>query len=557
MKRIRDFKQRIGSIAGKDLVNNPNDVLQTSTDYRFLTGIVTETVSNPHQYLNRQFQIDGNAYNGVTIGDVLSGRIESLPDGKKITSPIKNFYHVSNMPMNSSLVQIIDDSRTKSGEKMIVAYPFFPPHLSLPLKAGEYVWIIQEDIKGIIYYYWMCRKVGIVQVDDINFTNLERTPIISSMYDKYSDSGKVFEPASDTLEKMVSLGKSDTSNLSSETYADILKSSYGYVNEFIGEPVPRIMKDCGDLLLQGSNNAGVHLTTEKFTSFSEEVDPTSPPNSEKTGKSAIDLFVGRSKTNQPEIKNKSDSDPQVEHLEIDKINDIRTGQDPITISLEELTDDTPDIAEARLYISQFCKFDAAFGSGDSIDPGLLTSHDGSCVIAYANSTRMVGRESTRLVSVAGENFVDLQPEGDIVIKAAKNNGQQYLSLTPGSGGYSRINSAGKIYLTHGSNNNLPGNSDEPYVLVSQLEEILSVVFDVLNSHANLMIGLAPLRFPPMIAAAAQLINQLLGTDAPKIATPTTKYTPRIDLPPIAAPYSAKAAIVARILRHSHIIADKG
>ena len=104
---------------------------------------------------------------------------------------------------------------------------------------------------------------------------------------------------------------------------------------------------------------------------------------------------------------------------------------------------------------------------------------------------MVGRESTRLVSVAGENFVDLQPEGGIAIKAAKNNGQQFLSLTPGSGGHSRINSAGKIYLTHGSSNIVPTNSDEPYVLVSQLEDILKVIFDVLNSHANLMIGLAP------------------------------------------------------------------
>ena len=560
MKRIRDFKQRVGSIAGKDLVNNLDDVLQTGTNYRFLTGVVTETISNPYQYLNRPFQIDNNPYNGITIGDVLAGKVDVLPDGKKITSPIKNFYHVPNMPMNSALVQIVDNSRTKSGEKMIVAYPFFPPHLSLPLKTGEYVWIVQEDIKGVDYYYWMCRKVGIVQVDDINFTNLERTSIITSMYDKFSESGKVFTPANDTLEKMVSLGKSDTSNLSSETYADILKSSYGYVNEFIGEAIPRVKKDCGDLLLQGSNNAGIHLTTEKFTSFSEDIDESLPPNSEKSGKPAIDLFVGRRKTSQSVVKNKSDSDPKIEHLEIDKINDIRTGQDPIAASLEETVDLIPSDASARLYISEFCLFDALFESGDSIDPGVLDNHQGNCIISYANSTRMVGKESTRLVSISGESFVDLQPAGNIVIKAAKDNGQQFLSLEPGSGGDARINSGGKIYLTHGSDNNIPGNSDEPYVLASQLEEILKVIFDVLNSHANLMIGLAPLRFPPMIPVAAQLINQFLGTVAPTIPTPTAKYAPLTPLPPIVAPYSAKLSIATpttSILRHNNIIADKG
>ena len=37
--------------------------------------------------------------------------------------------------------------------------------------------------------------------------------------------------------------------------------------------VPRIAKNCGDLLLQGSNNAIIQLGTEKFEEPSTTVDP--------------------------------------------------------------------------------------------------------------------------------------------------------------------------------------------------------------------------------------------------------------------------------------------
>ena len=114
MKRIRDFKQRIGNIAGKDLINNLDDVLQVGTNYRFLTGVVTETISNPYEYLNRPFRIGNTEYNETTIGDVLSDRVKELFDGTRVTSPIRNAYHVTNMPMNSAIVQIVDNSRTKS-----------------------------------------------------------------------------------------------------------------------------------------------------------------------------------------------------------------------------------------------------------------------------------------------------------------------------------------------------------------------------------------------------------------------------------------------------------
>jgi hypothetical protein len=485
--------------------------------------------------------------------------------------------------MNSIFVQIVDDSRGSDGEKMIVCYPFFPPHLSLPLKTGEYVWIIKENIKGVEYYYWMCRKVGIIQVDDINFTNLERTSIISDMYGKKRDLQGAYTPDSETLEKMTSLGKSDNSNISQESYSDFLKNSYSYVNEFIGEPVPRMTKNSSDLLLQGSNNAGIHLTTEKFLqdyittdadNLKSEFLGDTPPNFDKIKSPAIDLFVNRKKDtsnssgrgNGPTAiyntsatsgginttRNVSDGDAKLSHIEIDKIRDVVGNNDAGSIYEEELSNEAQNVG-ARLYMTNYCDVDVQFDS--AIDG--LDEQTGPSLVNYADYIRSIGKKDVRLISQNGESLINMDENGEIKIKASKDDGQQFLYLTPGSGGYTRINSAGKIYLTHGNDNNLPDNNDEPYVLASQLEAVLKTIFDVLNAHANLMIGLAPMRFPPMIPGAAQLVNQFLGTNAPTISTPSSKYSPAVELPPLAAPYTAKAAVIAGILKHKDIIADKG
>ena len=499
MKSVRDLRNSIGNIAGKSLLGDPSDKLQASTDYTFLTGIVREIVTNPYEYLNRDFKIGSKNYAPVKHSDILSERVDTLPDGKTVDSPVKNNWLIDNMPMNSIFVQIVDDSRGSDGEKM------------------------------------------------------------------------------------TSLGKSDNSNISQESYSDFLKNSYSYVNEFIGEPVPRMTKNSSDLLLQGSNNAGIHLTTEKFLqdyittdadNLKSEFLGDTPPNFDKIKSPAIDLFVNRKKDtsnssgrgNGPTAiyntsatsgginttRNVSDGDAKLSHIEIDKIRDVVGNNDAGSIYEEELSNEAQNVG-ARLYMTNYCDVDVQFDS--AIDG--LDEQTGPSLVNYADYIRSIGKKDVRLISQNGESLINMDENGEIKIKASKDDGQQFLYLTPGSGGYTRINSAGKIYLTHGNDNNLPDNNDEPYVLASQLEAVLKTIFDVLNAHANLMIGLAPMRFPPMIPGAAQLVNQFLGTNAPTISTPSSKYSPAVELPPLAAPYTAKAAVIAGILKHKDIIADKG
>jgi hypothetical protein len=559
MRSLRDFKNGIGTNAGKDLLNDEDKKIQAGTAYSFLSGYVKEIISDPYEYLNRPYTVNENTYNDVTVKDVFSGRIDLLPNGEKIDSPLKNFQSIANAPMNSAIVQIIDDSRGKDGEKPVICYPFFPSHFSLPLKVGEYVWLIEENIKGVINYYWMCRKTGTIQLEDVNFTNLERTTITSQIYDQHEKSGKTFIPSQETKEKMLALGKSDLSNIKEESYADILKNSYSHVRDFVGEPVPRLKKRSSDLLIQGSNNSGLHMTVEKFSDFSQEGTGDSL-NDGYINAPAIDIFIKRidnaDNLDQMSTKNYSDSDEGLEYNEINKIRDIE--DDASNITKNELTDSDATSIASRIYMSNNSNFDEDF----RLDIDNLDAQSGTCIISYTKNNRLVGTDNTRILNITGESYIDMTESGNIVIKASKNNGQEFLSLNSEEK-YARINTraTGKIYLTHQNGNDLPDRSDdEPYVLVSQLEAILENIYKILNAHNTAFFGLAPMRFPPLIPGALQYLQQVLIDT--KIPTPpvaalgSRNESTETDLPIAAAPVLGLAAVKGNILRSSKIIADK-
>ena len=178
--------------------------------------------------------------------------------------------------------------------------------------------------------------------------------------------------------------------------------------------------------------------------------------------------------------------------------------------------------------------------------------------------RIAGTNNVRIVNTGGQSYIDMSEEGNIVIKASKSNGQEFLSLNPDAK-YARINTkpTGNIYLTHNNNStfNPPTkNNDEPYVLVSQLEAILENIYKILNAHNTAFFGLAPIRFPPLIPGALQFLQQTLIDN--KIPTPpvvtlgSRNENIETDLPIAAAPVLGLAAVKGKILRSSKIIADK-
>lgn len=244
-----------------------------------LSGIVSEVFSDPQDYMNRLFYVGsdvavspfgtgaaaGGGNKEVLVSDVYSGRVkkDAVTD-TNFSTLFSNPAATDVMPVNSCAAYITEESSSGTSSKPYLCFPFFPPHLSLPLKPGEHVWIIKEGrTGGDAMFYWMCRKVGFRQIDDINITHLERTRIVSNQLDTTKSSSP---PLTDTTTNVVNNFESaaEPDAFAHNKFDDIHQKSIAYREEFTGEPVPRQAKKCGDLLIQGSNNAHIMLGTEKF-----------------------------------------------------------------------------------------------------------------------------------------------------------------------------------------------------------------------------------------------------------------------------------------------------
>jgi len=245
------------------------------------TGVVLEVISNPDNYLKRPFYVAGaqakmlvdpldpaSSQVDILVGDVLSGRAKK---DEVSGTPLQTLYINSSatdvMPLNSCIAFLSDDVDGTTASKPVLCYPFFPPHLSLPLKPGEHIWIMKESSTvADANYYWMCRKPAIRQVDDLNITHHEREREVSNALTSLHAPGSPGAPLKDeNIHTVNNFGPAAAGNsFSMEEFDRIHQGSVAYREEFTGEVVPRQAKRCGDLLIQGSNNSHIMLGTEKF-----------------------------------------------------------------------------------------------------------------------------------------------------------------------------------------------------------------------------------------------------------------------------------------------------
>lgn len=446
LKTLRSFKEASNKID----VSNVDGQYNVQTSYRFLTGIVKDVISNPYEYLNRKIENDKS---GNTLKDYISGNITELPNGATYTPDIQNFSLIDNMPMNSIIAYIVNNNQSKDGSLPVVVFPFFSSHLSLPVKPGEYVWILLEDHGKTKYYYWLSRKSGILQTEDLNFTNEEREVGLIDLENLIKASGDYLNLDPEEIKKVISIDKSPEGNFPDNlSMTDLLRSSHAFSSgEHTGEPVPRLSKDCSDILIQGSNNAGIHITKEKF-SLDEKFEQTlmtsiktneELPSKRKPLSPAIDIYVQRKRSDIIEtsvdsvldtsvdeikserlslIKNRSNLNHDYEYFEINKNADLLYGDD--LIHLKEIKDDQEDAINiaSRLYLTANSDFDLAFKTSFNV----LEERSGPASILYGQNTRLAANLNARITSAIGESFIDLDEKGNVVIKASK--GGAYISL---------------------------------------------------------------------------------------------------------------------------------
>jgi len=525
----KSLRQRVRDRNPSKKKGDSGNITASGSGYFYMTGIVREFIGEPDVYL------EARAQNLIKVGN-------------------HSDYEI--MTKNSLIAYIIDDAESVNLKPPVICYPFFP-HLSLPIKPGEHVWLLKEEFFGRDVYYWLSRKTGIKQTDDPNYTYAERFALIDEKLNKNNPKNKnentnLFEEdVADELEDTLIIAYDNhvQSNLPADVNNNIIVSdSFAYRQEFTSEPVPPIRRKCGDALLMGSNNTIVHLTTEKFklnVSNNKEftglvVDPERPLIGRRPFSPAIDLCVGRKKDELEQLKDiitptgksgsikitkalRGSKYSELESYEIDKLGNLLDANALFDRNLAEDTDATN--CGARLYLSNNCAIDETFGSSFDV----LDALGGSGLATYADHNRVIADNSLRLTNRIGQSFLNMDAEGNVVIKSSINDGQQFLSLH--HGGTTRLQARDTIEFAVSSDNDVDVNTvNEPYVLYSELRVLLeSIVKDlsVLNALRFILTDSTPANPLMSILSIPEVINTAL-TAASGTAAANAQEGPSID-----------------------------
>ena len=337
---------------------------------------------------------------------------------------VSNIKYAAVAPRNSIIARRVMGGDSASSEKVMVLYPFFPPHLSFPAKAGEHVWAMLEhsDAKTNEIGYWFCRIVEPHFVEDVNYTHSNRqfdpsfTPGIARQFNGKDDAKYEF-----------SNGAVDSKNDSRYTYAGTAsipgdENSYETLLKETDaskltryESVPRYRKRPADTAFEGSNNTLIVLGTDRSGPISDyESDPIKgkipkPVTDDiaTDGIGVIDLVAGRGQTDATSgksVKNKLD------RKELGK-------------SKKELVEKEGDVDlksdRSRIMISQRVPVDKRFGldtyntsSGKGVGPGVVDEGDGDgAIIIKTDKIRIIARAD---VQILVEGATQRDDKGNIV-----------------------------------------------------------------------------------------------------------------------------------------------
>lgn len=412
------------------------------------------------------------------------------------SSTLRNDQYFDACPRNSIIATIISDGEQRSGndrEPNILCYPLFPPHMCLPLKPGEQVWLIHERGRYVgkdksndhrtEIYYWMCRVTGPNHVDDLNFTHIDRelyqdgTTQEEGILDNEGNGPPLnIGDTAPTFENGIDTPNRDMQTLSTDTfpdgYYDIFRHSVA-LQSFTHEAVPRFTKRPGDMVIQGSNNTLICLGEERgwnatnnekidewVHSDSSTLNPDSlwldgiEPNLDPNDRSysgAIDIVAGRGRYQQ---KNEED-DPSlsacrkiVNELEVEEVNKNPVQSKGLEDSLygniyDNPTEGDPDLLHdaSRVYVSMRTSPDLLLGLSYPDVPVVGEDNSGVEVEGASGAAAVIVRsDEIRIVARQTEEGVptDSTPEikGSIkiikegVLDSEEGDGQASIILQP-------------------------------------------------------------------------------------------------------------------------------
>lgn len=438
-----------------------NVLLPVEEGYEYLSGVVIDVISNPKIYfsnINRRKSVEAT-----------------------LSNDDQNLNIIDKTPKNSIICQIIDLGQNEYNNNQVICFPFFPPHLSLPIKPSEHVWIVKETTGDISRYYWMCRKHSAYHVDNLNLNTHEREVGIYDSIEEYKNTKTKIKHEISRINNFDFPGLlRSSSGLPSLHPESILEKSYAFKTGMTTEPVPELTKDCGDLILQGSNNAIIHLTQEKFSYDTENFKIRQPKKTfagtdelndikqeRKPLSPAIDICIARKKKELNSAKafadirnteekladaeNLAGEEPsalgltKVESEGIHFVKNFKTDATQTSYEINKMPEYIDELqAEydinqdydidikncgARIYLSNNCDIDDVFniGNSDEAEEIIFKRYGGETFSAYSKHTRLVSDGTFRIVNSfeteekSGSTYIEIDEAGRVSIGSLKGN----------------------------------------------------------------------------------------------------------------------------------------
>ena len=385
------------------------DALTNKSKPTFMKGVVLEVLSDP-----------------TARNDDFFEKVE--PPEEEEEPAEKSFANIEELPIapRNSLIVIPSDAGAGRDDPnaALVCYPFFSSHMSLPIKPGETVWYMYPNPAEPGLAYWMTRVCDKEQVEDANFTHHDRKhDDVLPPEEGEREPPSIHNGADPSPEEPDEAGHSLGDPLA---YAKMRTESLEF-NRFCIEPVPRIAKRPGDLVLQGSNNTAIILGTDRGFNVAERpdgtkalVDPGEGGDPLEMFKGTIDLVTGRGRLYGEEtLEDLNDADPDgtrpriIKNAEEDFESDKNPANHPdhgdkekgakVNLAIDLNEGDADFINDAsRIYISTHTDVDANFGTtlvnipaayDKSGAEALVDAEDSATIAIKSDEIRIIARKT--------------------------------------------------------------------------------------------------------------------------------------------------------------------
>lgn len=454
---------------------------------------------------------------------------------------------VEGMPYNSILARVVSNSQDLGNPAIFIFYPMFPMHFQLPIKPGEQVLIMYEDYSrtGGSLGYWLTRPMGARQIEDVNYTHHDRNfdpynhprNIPRDILSQLTASAPTFPNGAGTMETY-SLKPSGSTN----PYNDIVTNATSSAIVTF-EAIPRYKKRPGDLVIQGSNNAGIFLGQDRTGPALRVTGSAGKDIIEKAG--TIDLVAGLgAQRKQPADESANPSEDNHNPTSARVIQNARSKKEVFKTPYKKQQLDNPKEGDpdflrdlSRVYVSMKTKGDKNFKINMGGEGGIFTASGDKLIAALADLPAdeqngqpfiIAKSEQIRLIAKGKDDDNGPSEHGEIRLIKEGKVADKDLSLfvmtkegrvvMVGKDIQMQTHDDGKVLLRCKTAE--PGDSD-PVVLYSHFEECITKIADQMLKMRN-SIGDQVGTIKPSAVNACGPFSPIPGLISIKVAAPLAK-----------------------------------